>query len=53
LPCYINPSGQPEPLSPDHDRFEEVVGYVEEITAAAGLSTEFQRDGSELLVLSD
>jgi poly-gamma-glutamate capsule biosynthesis protein CapA/YwtB (metallophosphatase superfamily) len=53
LPCYINPSGQPEPLSPGHDRFEEVVGYVEEITAAAGLSTEFQRDGSELLVLSD
>ena len=40
-PCYINPHGQPEPLTTAHNRFTEVASYVREITAKAGFQTDF------------
>jgi poly-gamma-glutamate synthesis protein (capsule biosynthesis protein) len=49
-PCYINPSGQPEPLPAAHERFEEVVAYVREISQGAGFETQFEQDGDEIVV---
>lgn len=50
VPCYINPAGQPEPLSADHERFAEVVDYVHEITRGAGFETRFEQDGDGVVV---
>jgi poly-gamma-glutamate capsule biosynthesis protein CapA/YwtB (metallophosphatase superfamily) len=50
VPCYINPAGQPEPLASGHERFEEVAGYLQEISAAAGFATRFEPAGDELVV---
>jgi poly-gamma-glutamate synthesis protein (capsule biosynthesis protein) len=50
VPCYINPGGQPEPLSADHERFGEVVDYVREISRGAGFGTRFEPDGDEVVV---
>ena len=50
--CYINPSGQPEPLTEDHPRFEQVASYFRTITKAAGLDTQFKENGDELLVVT-
>ena len=41
LPCWIQPSGAPEPLQ-DDPRGVEVARYVEEITSRAGLATSFR-----------
>ena len=41
LPCWIHPSGQPEPLAQD-ERGLEVARYVEDITARAGLQARFR-----------
>jgi poly-gamma-glutamate capsule biosynthesis protein CapA/YwtB (metallophosphatase superfamily) len=48
-PCWIDGTGSPVPLAegPEHDR---VAGYVERITAAAGLNGRFVRRGAELLL---
>ena len=50
VPCYINPTGQPEPLSADHERFGDVVDYVREITRRAGFETGFEQDGDHIVV---
>ena len=50
VPCYINPAGQPEPLSADHERFGGVVDYVREISQGAGFATRFEQDGDEIVV---
>jgi poly-gamma-glutamate capsule biosynthesis protein CapA/YwtB (metallophosphatase superfamily) len=50
VPCYINPTGQPEPLSADHARFGEVVDYVREISRGAGFETRFEPDGGGVVV---
>jgi poly-gamma-glutamate synthesis protein (capsule biosynthesis protein) len=50
VPCYINPTGQPEPLSAEHERFGEVVDYVREISQGAGFDTRFEQDGDEIVV---
>jgi len=44
LPCWIHPSGQPEPLAED-SRGLEVAGYIEDITKRAGLRASFRREG--------
>ncbi len=41
LPCWIQPSGQPEPLGEDA-RGIEVARYIAEITARAGLKESFR-----------
>ena len=43
LPCWIHPSGQPEPLAED-SRGLEVAGYIEDITRRAGLRASFRRE---------
>jgi poly-gamma-glutamate capsule biosynthesis protein CapA/YwtB (metallophosphatase superfamily) len=50
VPCYINPSGQPEPLAEDHERFGEVADYMREISEGAGFDTRFEQDGGEIVV---
>jgi poly-gamma-glutamate capsule biosynthesis protein CapA/YwtB (metallophosphatase superfamily) len=50
VPCYINPTGQPEPLSAEHERFVEVADYLREISLAAGFRTRFEQDGDEIVV---
>lgn len=40
VPCWIHPSGQPEPLSQDQ-RGVDVAGYIEDITRRAGLKADF------------
>lgn len=50
LPCYINERGQPEPLSAGHARFDEVAGYLREISAGAGFDTQFEQAGDELVI---
>ena len=46
VPCWIDDSGRPVPM----ERSEEVIAYVERITAEAGLATSFRRDGSRVIV---
>ena len=43
VPCWIQPSGAPEPLG-DDERGRAVASYIEEITARAGLRCRFRRD---------
>jgi len=43
VPCWIQPSGAPEPLS-DGERGRAVASYIEEITARAGLRSRFRWD---------
>jgi len=50
LPTYVNRQSQPELLKATDARFDEVVGYLEEITRAAGLNGEYKRDGDEVVI---
>jgi poly-gamma-glutamate synthesis protein (capsule biosynthesis protein) len=50
LPVIINEHGEPEILTPDDDRFGEVVGYLEDITRDQGLNTRFTVAGDEVIV---
>jgi poly-gamma-glutamate capsule biosynthesis protein CapA/YwtB (metallophosphatase superfamily) len=52
IPCYINPSGQPEPLTPDDPRFDEVSDYQQRITKEAGFATAFQAGGNHVAVVT-
>lgn len=52
VPCYVNGAGQPEPLHAGHERFDEVAGYLADISAQAGFDTKFERDGHEIVVLT-
>ena len=50
LPAYINKDSQPEVLSAQDERFEEVVRYLEEISRDQGLDTHFVRDADEVRI---
>jgi hypothetical protein len=52
IPCYINPSGQPEPLRPGDPRFDEVSAYQQRITKEAGFGTAFQTGGSDVVIVT-
>jgi poly-gamma-glutamate synthesis protein (capsule biosynthesis protein) len=48
LPAYVNDQAQPRLLRADEREFREVVDYVDKVTRAAGISTEFAVDGNEV-----
>lgn len=50
LPVYINKHSQPEVLSRDDERYEEVVRYVDQITKDQGLNTSYVIDEKEVLI---
>ena len=50
LPVMINKRAQPQILSHDDPRFEEVVSYVREITQSQNIPTRYQVDGDEVVV---
>ncbi|HEY31834.1 MAG TPA: CapA family protein [Dehalococcoidia bacterium] len=50
LPTYINKQSQPEILSSQDERFDEVVGYMEEITRDQGLNAKYVIEGDEVLI---
>jgi poly-gamma-glutamate capsule biosynthesis protein CapA/YwtB (metallophosphatase superfamily) len=52
VPCYINPLGQPEPLTASDPRFAEVAQYVREITTKAGFDVRFQACEQDVEVAS-
>jgi poly-gamma-glutamate synthesis protein (capsule biosynthesis protein) len=53
LPAIIDRSARPQVLTQKDKEFSEVVEYVKEITAEAGLPTRFRRDGDEVTVVTD
>ncbi len=52
LPCMINQASQPEPLSRDDKRSDEVYQYMEWVCKDQGLDTKFSREGDEVVVLT-
>uniref|UniRef100_A0A7C2K1N3 CapA family protein n=1 Tax=candidate division WOR-3 bacterium TaxID=2052148 RepID=A0A7C2K1N3_UNCW3 len=50
IPAYINPQSQPEILSYEDPRFNEVVEYLREITKEQGLKAEFCVEKDEVVV---
>lgn len=52
VPCYINPAGQPEPLTSEHPRFPQVADYLREITGAVGFDTELKDDDDKVVVVT-
>jgi Bacterial capsule synthesis protein PGA_cap len=52
VPAYINSHGQPEPLTADNPRFTEVADYIIDISARAGLDTEFSSCSDRLIVVT-
>jgi poly-gamma-glutamate capsule biosynthesis protein CapA/YwtB (metallophosphatase superfamily) len=53
IPCYVNAQGQPEPLKANHEKFDQVAGYLAEISVRAGFDTRFVRDGDEIVVVTN
>jgi hypothetical protein len=49
LPCIVNKKAQPEPVARD-EKGQQVFDYVKKITQDAGLNTQFQWRGNEVLV---
>ena len=52
IPCYINPSGQPEPLRPGDPRFDEVSAYQQRITKEAGFGTAFRTGDNNVIIVT-
>jgi poly-gamma-glutamate capsule biosynthesis protein CapA/YwtB (metallophosphatase superfamily) len=52
LPCMINQNVQPEPLSRDDKRSDEVFEYVQWASRSQGMDTHFVRQGDEVVVLT-
>ena len=50
LPAHINGRAQPEILSRDDKRFDELVNYLKEITIQHGFDTKYAVDGEEVIV---
>ena len=50
LPTYINNASEPEILTAQDKRFNEVVDYVKEISLDQGLNTKFTVAGNEVVV---
>jgi hypothetical protein len=48
VPCWIDDDAHPRPLGPDAEG-RAVAGYVERITAEAGLTTSFRWDGDKVV----
>jgi poly-gamma-glutamate capsule biosynthesis protein CapA/YwtB (metallophosphatase superfamily) len=49
-PVQVDRWTRPEPLRPSDPRFEEIVGYLEKISADQGLETTFRREGAEVVI---
>ncbi|MBO0701734.1 MAG: CapA family protein [Candidatus Dormibacteraeota bacterium] len=52
IPCFVKPSGQPEPLGKD-PRGEAVAAYVERVSEGAGLGTRFDWQDGRVIVSAD
>jgi poly-gamma-glutamate capsule biosynthesis protein CapA/YwtB (metallophosphatase superfamily) len=50
IPCYVNRNSEPEIVSRDDSRGQEVFNYVKDISASEGLAVRFSWDGDEVLV---
>ena len=50
LPCMINKLGQPEPLSKEDKRSDEVYKYMEWCCHDQKLDARFERDGDEIVI---
>ena len=50
IPVMLENSYNPEPLQGSDPRAEEIFKYMENITAAAGFSTKYFRDGDEVVI---
>jgi len=50
VPCYIRPSGEPEPVYAGDFRFDDVADYVEQITGTVGFDTVLTRRDSDVLI---
>lgn len=50
VPCFINPDGEPEPLTASDEQFGEVADYLEQISTGVGFDTTFTRRGDEVVV---
>ena len=51
IPCYERDDKEPETLKRDDPRAKDVYDYVVEISRSEGITTDFQWDGDEVLVL--
>lgn len=49
-PVFINHQAQPEVLTADDPRFAQVAAYIEEMSKAADLTTEFEVRGDEIVL---
>jgi poly-gamma-glutamate synthesis protein (capsule biosynthesis protein) len=52
LPCLINKQGQPEILKHD-ERGQQVFDYMDKITKAVRMPTQYEWDGDEIVVKMD
>lgn len=50
IPCYINEQLEPEILSRNNTRGQEVYDYMEDISRSEGLNVHFSWDGDEVLI---
>jgi hypothetical protein len=50
LPAMINKKAQPEFPAPGSRNFNSVLKYIRDVTAEAGISTEFHVDGNEVVI---
>lgn len=53
LPAYVNEDSSPRFLSKKDKEFSEVVSYMEKITKAQGLDTQYQIEGDEVVIRLD
>ena len=51
LPAMINKQAQPEFPAPGSEDFNSIVTYLEEVTREAGISTPFNIDGNEVVIV--
>ncbi|MGI5326942.1 CapA family protein [Actinomadura nitritigenes] len=49
-PVQVDRWTRPEPLEPSDPRFEEIVGYLEKVSADQGLATTFRREGTDVVI---
>jgi poly-gamma-glutamate synthesis protein (capsule biosynthesis protein) len=53
LPVYLTDRSEPEILKSGDERFEDVVGYIDEITSDQRIDTRFTREGDEVIIETD
>ena len=51
IPCFVNKDAEPEIVTRDNPRAQQVYDYFEDISYSEGLSVSFAWDGDEVLVL--